>query len=327
MGIIDSKNRIFDTIVTLEGKRQLGQGNFNIKYVIFSDASSFYQADIISGSDDASNRIYLEAVSLSRDSISFEADDRGRLKPFGKEGDLGILGGKIISGSSGIRTLVTDPEAFASLAGTILSGSFENFSKLRVIATLDQFLDSNNFNISQNSLTFDISDDIPIREEDVQAISIDDIESIFQDKRLSHVPNFMFLPPINKPSPQEPDGSLLGKYMALEQDSYRPKIKTKIKKTKRNSIENAEFHIFQKSLRGKSFETIEFTETSRSNNLFSQFFEIHTKEILKLDVIDFGSFPSTSPSLPDPHVFFVGKVFIDSVGRHTFTSIFTLVFE
>jgi hypothetical protein len=44
----------------------------------------------------------------------------------------------------------------------------------------------------------------------------------------------------------------------------------------------------------------------------------------KLDVIDFGSFPFENG---DAHAFFVGKVYLDGLGRHTFINLFTIVFE
>ena len=43
-GILNSKTRILDTILTLEGRRQLADGDFQVKYVSFTDGSSFYQA-------------------------------------------------------------------------------------------------------------------------------------------------------------------------------------------------------------------------------------------------------------------------------------------
>ena len=65
----------------------------------------------------------------------------------------------------------------------------------------------------------------------------------------------------------------------------------------------------------------------------------------KLDVIDFGLFTLTNNELKDiseedfrraqdrgqsvatKHVFFVGKLYVDSQGSHTFINVFTLIFE
>jgi hypothetical protein len=73
-------------------------------------------------------------------------------------------------------------------------------------------------------------------------------------------------------------------------------------------------------------KTIQFLETSRENNLFCQFFEAATDQIIKLDVIDFGDFPATETS-GARHVFFIGKVFTDGYNITTFVNMFVLVFE
>ena len=330
MAILDIKQRIFDTLITEEGRRQLGIGEFDIRFAAFSDKFAFYEQDLASGSADANERIYLEAASLPQDRITFEADDSGKLMPFETGANLGIIGGKLVSGSTANRrTLVTDRDQFASLAGIMISGSAENFTKLRIIGSKDQLRDTENFTLSRKQIEFNISDDAPIARENIPVISVDDVESLFQDKRLSHIPNFMFLPPINRANVQEPDGSPLGHFIPLEQDDYTSFEFHKKKRLRPRTFQKGsrgEFSVLERTLQGKERINVNFTETSRDNNLFGQFFEIREKDILKLDIIDFGSFPSEDPKSPDPHVFFAGKVFVDSVGRHTFVNIFTLVF-
>ena len=50
-----------------------------------------------------------------------------------------------------------------------------------------------NFVISDNEINFSFTDQYPISEQEIQSISIDKVDSFFQDKRLSHIPNFKFL--------------------------------------------------------------------------------------------------------------------------------------
>ena len=40
-GILNNKTRIMDVIVTAEGKRQLGRGNFRPEFASFSDKNAF----------------------------------------------------------------------------------------------------------------------------------------------------------------------------------------------------------------------------------------------------------------------------------------------
>lgn len=320
MGILNNKQRILDTYITTFGRSELSKNEFKIAYVAFSDKFSIYEKDVISGSSDISNNVYFESVSLDSDQITFEADDSGKLLPFGKDGTLSILGGKVLSGSTSVvKTFITSSQ-FASLADTLLSGSIENFSKLRMIGSKDLFLDSDDFNVSQRFLSFSITDSSPLPLKSIQAINVNDIESIFQDKRLSHVPNFKFLPPINKPNSQEPKGSSLGNYVPIGQNGWSNKTILS------RNFDFLQFESLLSDLKGREYESVEFVNTSRSNNLIIQFFEIKKNDMIKLDVIDFGSFPSNNSKEENPHVFFVGKVLVDNIGRHTFVNLFTLIF-
>lgn len=309
-GILNNKNRIMDTILTLEGRRQLAAGDFQVKYVTFTDGSSFYQASSSLGqADDASKRIYFEACHLPQDSITFEADDAGLLSPF-PAGDLGVLGGKILSGSSDKYLQVITGSAFASLAGTLLKSSLNNFSQLYTIGTVDLFRDNNNFAISQNSMEFTLTDNAPLNSADIKSVNIDDVESFFQDKRLAHLPTFQHLPPINRPRPGKPDEKMpIGNFPRLGQTAIR------------------DYDELKAQLERCPSQTVIFDPTSRSNTIFAQFFERTSTTLRKLDVIDFGNFLTDEEEFPEKRVFFVGKIFIDDRGSKTFVNLFTLVLE
>jgi hypothetical protein len=309
MGYLNNKQRVFDTIITREGRRQIASGDFVIRYAAFSDRSTFYQGDVVSGTDDASNRLFVEPVSLVSDRITFEADDAGRLLGLESSGTLSVFNGKIISGSaaSGNRTFVTSSTAFSSLANDLLSGSFQNFDKLRVIGTQDFFGDEFEFRLSDSSIKFEINDEKPISESEVQSISIEKVDSFFSDKRLSHIPNFQYLPPRNSPTLQNQDGSLLGEYTRLNQN---PPLTIRE---------------LRRELQSRTSIVVPFSKTSRQNNIFSQFFEVSPNNVTKLEVIDFGTFPDEDGE--DVHVFFVGKVYVDDLGRNTFVNLFTVFFE
>lgn len=302
-GILNNKERILDSIITLEGRKQIIGGKLKIEFASFSDKYTFYEGDIASGSADASERIFFESVSLPQDQITFEADDSGRLLAFEGKNFVKVVQGKpVVSGS-----FLTDPTQFASTANSLLSGSFENFCDLRSIGSTEFFRDDKNFVISPKNIKFKITDERPLGSEDIQSISVDKAESFFQDKRLSHIQNFKFLPPRNKKTTADQEGSLLGEYRPLSQPEFL-------------SIDE-----LYGELKFKDFETIYFSETSRLNNVFCQFFEVTGNDIKKLDVIDFGTFPSGNGE--NFHVFFVGKVFTDEIRRSTFINLFTLIFE
>ena len=309
MGLLEKKSRFLDTIVTDQGRRQMFTGEFRIRFVAFSDGATFYEPDEVSGSADAQKRVFLEAASLPQDQVTFEADDSGKLAPFRSANSLGVLGGKVLTGSGdSVLNFVTGSE-FASAASSLLSSSLDAFCKLNIIGSSDFFLDEPAFRLSRPSLHFEMTNESPLPTSGICNANLNDVEGFFQDKRLSHIPNFKFMPPINKKTFLQPEGSSLGNFVPISQK------------------EILTYDELLKQLEGKPVETIEFLDTSRANNVMGQFFEIMPNEVKKLDIIDYGSFPSGDPATPDRRVFFAGKVFIDDRGTNTFVNMFTLIFS
>ena len=306
---------MIDTIITDEGRRQLTAGDFRVEFVSFTDGAAFYEADAVSGSTDAGERIYFEAQSLLQDAIAFESDDSGQLKS--KPGQffdsVGIHKGNKLVSSDGDRFLAfVSGAAFAGSGSKVIKASLDNFKKLRLIGSMGSFEDDSDFFISQNTACFEITDDNPMStDSDIIRRSVDHAGDLFSDPRLSHLPNFKYLPPVNAPAVLGQEPTPLGSYQNLG---------------RREELEPQEVvdEINEAFDRGHGVD-IEFTETSLGNNLFCQFFEIGPTDVIKLDVIDFGSFV-TADSPVSKHVFFLGKVFENSNGIHTFIHLFTLMF-
>lgn len=317
MGILNPKERILDTIITQEGKSQIASGKLIAEYVSFSDMGSVYKLDtIISGGLDVTYRFCLEATNLPQDLITFEADDSGKLVGVfvSESNSYNVSLGQIFSGSvrNGERLTVSGAQ-FSSLSSHLLSSSIDNFKKLYTLSSPDIFNQKHdNFITFPKNLNFTITNNKPINTRQLQEVNIDAVESLFFDKRLANVPNFDFLPPINKKHPGEHTGRPLGQYLNLNQRPYvsQEDLFSEINAAIKNGFE----------------EKIYFTETSRENNLLSQFFEISNDEMTKLDVIDFGSFPADAEGV-SRHVFFVGKVFVDDYKTSTYVNMFMLVFE
>ena len=305
-GFLDSKTRIIDTIITQEGKRQLASGKMQIKFATYTDGASFYQKSVASGSADASARLYLEAAVLPQDQITFEADDSGLLLPFkNAQESIQVAGGNILSGAIFITSSI------ASFTDTLLESSLNSFQKQTIIGTKDPFFDEVNFVLGQDNIDFTITNNSPTPE-DGSEIYINDAESLFSDIRLSRLPNYQFLPPVNKATAGELTGNQLGNFKnPREQDEKRilQRIKDGLKAAEDNQL----------------MTKINFIEGSRENNLFGQFFERGFNSIKKLDVIDFGEI-NMENNKPN-RVFFAGKLVTDDNGMPTFFNIFTLMFE
>lgn len=316
MGLLSAKERILDTIITQEGRAQIASGKLKAEYVTFSDMGAIYKLDtIVSGGLDVTSRLCFEAGNLLQDSIVFEADDSGKLVASFASGSalMKVSAGQIFSGSSRDERVSLSGSQFVSMAGALLSSSLNNFKNQYILASPDPIDERyDQFIIGPRKAKFTITEKGPIDEDSIAEMKVDHVESLFFDKRLSHVPNFQFLPPVNKPKLGEAQGAPLGLYANLNQQQLL-------------TYEDVLEEIRDLELRGYS-ETIRFTETSRTNNLLCQMFETTDREITKLDVIDFGKFPPDQDGVVR-HVFFVGKVFIDSMGTTTYCNMFTLVFE
>ena len=127
-GILDSKTRIIDAFITDEGKRQISTGKLKIEFAAFTDRHTFYAADAISGSSDASTRLYFEANTTAADQVTFETDDSGALLN-NTGGDLRLIDGILVDATG---AFVTEQFAnnqslgFASLSSRLISSSSQN---------------------------------------------------------------------------------------------------------------------------------------------------------------------------------------------------------
>jgi hypothetical protein len=330
-GILDNKSRIMDTIVTLAGRQQIADGKLKVEHVSFTDAATFYQADVVSGSSDATQRIYFESCHLPQDQITFEADDSGRLKPFRngdgiqvKDGQIleysfNALTSSVVTGSNeGVRFLSGDE--FASTAESLLASSIDNFNKLRTIATKDKVFEDDGFGVGQKDIEFTLTNDRPIANPTLHTAHINHLESLFNDVRLSHIQNFKYLPPINKVDDLSLDKQDHRATWQHHLGNYRPWGRSHIYALSPAQIE----HELQHYANMHFVKVVNFDPTSRENRLLGQFFEVHHNVMKKLDVIEYGSYSIAKGHRK--HIFFVGKVLTDENETHTFVHLFTLVF-
>lgn len=346
-GILDKKSRIIDALLTYEGRRQIADGNFQVKYVSFSDRTVGYKIDFDEGHEDPTNKIYLEAFNAPYDQIVFEADDSGNLVPFRQHDSIGVstitgpttgstswisfVNGKLktriqtysnslsFSGSY-VDSPIVGAE-FASQLDGILSNSIDNFRSLCILGSVDPLFEDQDFALTPNEVGFEIYKD----NKNIQMMNptlVNTVDSLFSDEKLRNIDNFLYLPPILKNSTEVDKtdiqlliskGLELGKYPAwgpLEKITYSD-IKKELKQFE------------------SSAKTIYFDPTSRDNELVAQFFEVGQDQVSKLDVIDYGRVDDNTdnPSASGHHIFFVGKVVVDDTGATCFIHLFTLVFS
>lgn len=228
------------------------------------------------------------------------------------------IGGKLLTDE-------IENASFSSQIQGILTSSFDNFLEHQTISSINRLFEDDQFDLSTNELTFDITknSDSTLRALKQSPPSLNAIDSIFSDDKLSHLENFMYLPPIVKTSdavlPDKSNVNSLTPYLLGDYPSWG---------------DNEKSLTFNKlMLQLKQFQDIKnpiyFEKTSAANNIIGQLFEVTDTTVSKLDVVDFGpiSNDAQEPSVVTDRVFFAGKTFLDNRGTTCYVNMFTLIFS
>ena len=319
-GILDSKSRVMDTILTTTGKDQAARGELDVKFASISDRQINYTTGSLGIFDDVTNRIYFESYSDDNDTVVYEIDALGALQPFvsddymiygGLPFDVTASQGTIDVGGKFGKTLNT-PGSIDLVSDQIIDGSTNNFKRLMLVGSrqVEKYDKNIPFEIDLNKINFEISNSSPIDVKNDQAVlNVDQTESVFLDKKFGNFINYKFLPPVIKDYEGSDLSKSLGEYSNINQASFES------------------YDDVKQYLSGKKFKEINFTTTSINNNILGQFFSVNVvnNQLEKLAIIDVGEFSVKNKN--NPHLFFAGKIYRDSVGSLTFVNIFTIVLE
>ena len=310
-GILDKKTRFMDTFLTDRGRQEVAKGELRFSFATFSDYGTFYEAtdEDPNVAEDATSRILFEAANRPQDLVIPEFDDDGGM--FFPAGGFDIVNGQLksLSGSIGLQKgqdLVTSSSA-------AISDSVNSFVEMRPLRSEEAVAKTTGFALSSTSKTFTVDAQKPIPKSKPNKMMLENAESLWQDKKLSHVLNYQLLTPVNKISGQE-----LRDYPKLQQPTPL-------------SYDDLRMELDGSSNTGWSGvgdpAEIKFDKTSASNNLVCQVWEVTSSSLEKLRMIDFGEFEDSDPYSPGKHIFFVGKLFDDDTGDKTFINLFTVVFD
>jgi len=351
MGILDKKTRFIDLVVTQEGKRQIAAGKLKAEFASLSDCNAFYDKGT---KDDVSQRLYFEVMERQENSIILEKDDSGKLINFNFSPTGSIVGNNIFLKNTSVAqklslSAVTGSE-FDIGQNSVLDTALKHFKKNYFIGTNDS-RDNNKFELNTKEMTFIINNNQPFGGSPFrEVINVNNAEPFFLDPKLTHLPNFKYLPPVNT------DGTSYGTFSDIRSTSREtwPQIK---KRLGNQIFDEQELPIdvnndIKQNLAGrgktksrkllidgklpviippiKESKDIRFLETSSENNLIIQMFEDAAGSMMnKLDIIDAGVFtdPADKNSRHQKRVFYVGKNFIDDFNTPTFVNIFTIVMD
>jgi hypothetical protein len=248
------------------------------------------------------------------DVITMEADPFGNVSAY----DLpsittgSLLNGRVVryTGANLENRTILSGSNFDDLISNVISEGFQNFNRLQTIGTTDQVLEDLNLTLNTERVEFEINDINVDQIVSTKKISVTQAESHYQDRRLSHLANFQYLPPRNKPTPSDPQGSLMFPYPNNQQ------------------VPITTFEELTKELRYLPSEEINFINTSRENNIVMQILDVNDNFLSRLSVVDFGEFETDDPERPVKRVYFVGKNYpADENGAQTFINLFTMVID
>lgn len=372
-GILDVKTRILDSVITEIGRSQISTGRLKVEYASLTDAGTYYEDNGDTTATDASLRLYFESPgSRKQDFITFESDDSGALIGYPIDTVTSIIGDEIFQeepNSSDLNSLlIVSSSNFASVADGIVTSSIDHWTELRALGTIDDSEDlSRSFELSKSSCNFTIMNSYPWKDgAHNNIINVNELDCLFLDERLSHVPNFKFLPPMTVETQSDvfdlnlerfidttTDGNnFLGDYESLTSTSemkYSDLMKI-LNGEDSQGVDPETFSLsdidpilpwfsedtvvgdratLETSIQvDRERESMEFTKTSLDNNLVMQIFETDNQTIKfnKLDVIDFGEF-AVEDNRPAKRVFFAGKVFINDHKVPAFANIFTIIMD
>lgn len=181
-GILDSRSRIVDFILTGEGKKDLAAGKLDISFATFTDAGAYYVSGSTGVRTPMPSNFVFEAHASAGDVITLERDFNGVLIP--PVVTSGATTTFISSGSAETR--------FQSFDKTVLRTGeiLDSMSLLKGDMTFENFDSS----IVQNrgSLSVNTSDYVYGNE----TVKISDAAYVFTDNRFKNFNSFKYMPPI-----------------------------------------------------------------------------------------------------------------------------------
>jgi len=292
----------FDLATSIQRAIETGSLGSGPKIEAVDRENYIYLTDASGSHDKVKTKILTGSMSSSTASIPFVLDES-------------LKGGRL--------DVVEVPSAvFANQIEGLLTASFDNFQELRTLSTIDKTFTEDKFVVTETAIDFDISN-LKQNIKDYAALppSLNSIDSIFNDDKMSNLINFRYLPPIVKTNstllPDKTDVDALQPYLLADYppfgDNKKPISFTEIKNQLKDYPE----------------KTIEFLETTRKNNLLCQVFEVANGAVKKLDIVEYGNVKNDmfDSNVVSNKVYFLGKTFLDDRGTTTYINMFTLVFS
>ena len=309
-GILDPKKRIFDIVLTTHGRAKIKDGNFDIKYISFSDSCVDYKPDrsLDEPDQDVNNGLVqpdglqLEAFSSPRDIIFPEIDRNGGNTSLEARIDNSFTirknkAYKKLGQSNTVDRflLVTSSVDLYSSSIALTENSLSNYNNLQLIRSKES---NSNLSISLSEVIFDqkFSSD--------SSFSVESLDPITLDTRFSNSLRLGYLPPVVNDQGTMKNIGIFPKYTGEITNQYKEYVEQQSK-------------IWQQ-------ESIRFDKSKLTTlDIFGQVFEIAGSEVKKLIIAEIG--PLYERNIPVGKLFYLGHIFRDKYDIPKFVRLFTIV--
>lgn len=287
-GLLDPKSRMIDARITSEGRRRLANSTFAVRYVSVSDTLGSYTGDSNGVYVERDTQVSFEPAESPFDTIVPVTDDDSFLIPY-------LTTSGTLTPRKNAKNVRKQPAQANS--SRVVSGSMEAIVNSRIARTRDPILGDPGLESYPSFYRFNIGDDAPFGDMPDES-SIDDVESLIADFRLSTRPNFKFLPP------RQPDGSPLGTYEDIRELT---------------AVQPSDF--FTELSASVSYADLKFSIRTDTHSLVMQLFEENSGSLGKLEFVDYGNVLIGNELRK---VYFAGKILNDGFQAPTFVNLFTV---
>jgi len=300
-GILNSKQRIMDVIVTNNGRRQIADGTFEITYASFSDQGIFYLDDGAGFADDAGSRLMFESYSSNTDIIIPEINSHNAISMDTSSGKNIVKGSVVYEVSGKSATFLSGSVDVFSSSNDVIQTAIDHFDWLQVIGTKNTSTTREYFNLSSNEITFQRPAVTPI------PMHIDSLPALWSSATTNSQPQFKYMAPI-----YESNG------VSYPMATY----------TKLTSEPVLNFSTLKSNLEESASmqEEIDISTSDGITNLLIQCFEIEGAEIKKLAMVNYGSFYDENGKFKGS-VYHLGKMYRDSENIPKFIRLMSVLFE
>jgi hypothetical protein len=296
-GILNSKQRIMDVLITNNGRRQIADGTFKIDFASFSDHGVFYRDDGTGAADDAGSRIMFEAYSSNTDIVIPEINSLNSISMDTSSGRR-VVNGSIVQSGTGSLFLSGAIDVYSSSID-IIQTAVDHFDQLQIIGSSNHRVINEYFSLSENNISF----------ESVTKVerNLDTISAIWAHETTNSQPQFRYMAPVYE---SDNEDYPMASYAKI---NYEP-INTY------DSIKN------NLAAGDSQMKTVTIQSSDQITNLIIQCFEPTSTGINKLAIVDYGSYFDDTGNLLGS-VYHLGKVYRDDYNNPKFIRLMSILFE